>query len=118
MARLTRHEILKEDRFLLTVETVRDFFWRKRKQILLGIGAIALVTLLGMGWFYYSAHQNERAKDELSQALKIYHSPVVTAAQGQAPAQGVRRVLVGHGSLVELPGGSPRGGPDPRCPPV
>jgi TolA-binding protein len=86
LARLTRHEILKEDRFLLTVETVRDFFLRKRKQILLGIGAIALVTLLGMGWFYYSAHQNERAKDELGQALKIYHSPVVTAAQAQAPA--------------------------------
>jgi tetratricopeptide (TPR) repeat protein len=83
LARLTRHEILKEDRFLLTVETIRDFFLTRRKQILLGLGAIALVTFLGLGWSYNSAHQNEKAKDELSHALKIYHSPVVTTAQGQ-----------------------------------
>jgi tetratricopeptide (TPR) repeat protein len=86
LARLTRHEILKEDRFLLSVEKIRDFFLNRRKPILLGLGTIALVTLLGLGWSYNSARQNERAKDELSQALKIYHSPVVTATQGQGSA--------------------------------
>ena len=84
MARLTRHEILKEDKFLMTLEQVRDFFLAKKGQILTGLGIGALVGLAVFGFYYYSAHQNEKAKDQLSEALKAYEAPTVTVTQSQS----------------------------------
>jgi len=83
LARLTRHEILKEDKFMQTLEEIRDFFLAKRRQILTGFGIGALITLAVFGLYYYSAHENEKAKDQLSQALRIYEAPVVAANQPQ-----------------------------------
>jgi len=86
LARLTRHEILKEDRFMQTLEEIRDIYLARQKQLLLGIAGGALVALLLFGVSYYSAHQNEKAKDELSQALKIYHAPVTVPGQNPSSA--------------------------------
>jgi tetratricopeptide (TPR) repeat protein len=88
LSRLTRHEILKEDKFLTTVEATRDFFIEKRKPLLLSIGGAVALLLIILGTRYYMAQQNEAAKDELSRALKIYHSPVgaqATPAPGSDP---------------------------------
>jgi tetratricopeptide (TPR) repeat protein len=83
LARLTRHEILKEDHFLLTVEAARDFFLARKKQILLIAGVVAGVLLLGFGIYYYFAYSGEKAHQELSGALTIYQSSV-----GAVPAPG------------------------------
>ena len=76
MARLTRHEILKEDKFLRTVEAVRDFYLKFQRQIFLATGIAAAASLLMAGGAYYFIHEAQQAKDELSQALKMYHAPV------------------------------------------
>src|SRR5882762_5479180 len=83
LARLTRHEILKEDKFLVTLEEIRDFSLAKKTQILTGLSIGVLVVLAIFGFYYYSAHQNEKAKDQLSQALKIYEAPVAATNQPQ-----------------------------------
>ena len=85
MSRLTRHEILKEDKFLLTVDSARDFFLAKRKQILMTIGAIGAVSLAVLGVRYYLAQQDESAKDQLSAALKIYHGTVLGSTPAGTP---------------------------------
>jgi tetratricopeptide (TPR) repeat protein len=85
LSRLTRHDILKEDKFLLTVDSARDFFLAKQKQILIVLGAAGLVFLVVLGGRYYLAQQDEGAKDHLSAALKIYHGTVLgSAPTGQA----------------------------------
>lgn len=85
MSRLTRHDILKEDKFLLTVDSARDFFLAKQKQILMALGAAGLVFLVVLGGRYYLAQQDEAAKDHLSAALKIFHGTVpASAPTGQA----------------------------------
>jgi TolA-binding protein len=81
LSRLTRHDILKEDKFLLTVDSARDFFLSKQKQILLAVIATAAVVLAVLGGRYYLAQQDESAKDQLSAALRIYHGTV----SGSAP---------------------------------
>jgi tetratricopeptide (TPR) repeat protein len=86
LSRLTRHEILKEDKFLLTVEKVRDFYLKHQKQILVSAGIVVGVTLLVTGGVYFFAHQSQQAKDELSQALRIYHAPVISAGMPEAPS--------------------------------
>lgn len=80
MSRLTRHEILKEDKFLTTLEAARDFFAAQRKGLLTALGVIGLLLLAVLGTRYYFAQQDEKAKDELSQALRIYHASVRAAA--------------------------------------
>jgi tetratricopeptide (TPR) repeat protein len=82
---LTRHDILKEDKFLLTVDSARDFFLAKQKQILLVLGAVAAVFCGVLGIRYYLAQQDESAKDQLSAALRTYHGTVQSSAS-TAPA--------------------------------
>lgn len=84
LARLTRHEILKEDRFMLTLEEIRDFFLAKKRQILMGLSIAMLAALAVFGFYYYTAHENEQAKDQLSQALRIYAAPVGANSQPQS----------------------------------
>jgi len=80
LSHLTRHEILKEDKFLLTVDSARDFFLAKRKQILVVLGAAGVVFLGVFGVRYYLAQQDESAKDQLSAALRTYHGTVLGSA--------------------------------------
>lgn len=86
MARLTRHEILKEDKFLLAVDTVRDFYLKRQKQIFLGVGIAAAATLLIAGGIYYFALESQQAKDELSEALRIYHAPITPSGAPETPS--------------------------------
>ena len=85
MSRLTRHEILKEDKFLLTVDSARDFFLAKQKQILTALGIAGVVFLIVMGGRYYLAQQDESAKDQLSVALRTYHGTVLGATPTGTP---------------------------------
>jgi TolA-binding protein len=86
LSRLTRHDILKEDKFLLTVDSARDFFLEKRKQILMVLGAAGVVLLAVLGVRYYLAQQDESAKDQLSEALRTYHGTVLGSAPAAGPA--------------------------------
>lgn len=76
MARLTRHEILKEDRFMMLVDETRHFFANNRSEILRGLSAVGVVAVLVAGYYYYSANQEERSKEELARALATYHATV------------------------------------------
>ncbi len=85
MSRLTRHEILKEDKFLTTLEAVRNLFLERRKQLFYGSAAFCLLLLAFLGSRYYLASRNEAAKDALSQALKTFHASVVNASSQANP---------------------------------
>ena len=76
MARLTRHEILKEDRFMMLVDETRHFFANNRSEILRGLSAVGVVAALAAGYYYYSAKQEEHSKEELARALATYHATV------------------------------------------
>jgi tetratricopeptide (TPR) repeat protein len=86
LARLTRHEILKEDKFLTTVEALRDFFRAKRRGLLMGLGGVGVLLVSILGVRYYLAQQNEEAKDKLSKALRTYHASVGPPASPASPS--------------------------------
>lgn len=101
MARLTRHEILKEDRFMMLVDETRHFFANNRSEILRGLSAAGVVAVLVAGYYYYSAQQEEQSKEELARALATYHATVgETESSGSAapvffetPAQKYEKAL-------------------------
>ncbi len=66
MARLTRSEILKEDRFVVLVDRFRHFFTDNRSEILRGLFAVGVVAVFTAAYFYYSAKQEEQSKEELA----------------------------------------------------
>ncbi|MDE2963153.1 MAG: hypothetical protein OXU26_04515, partial [Acidobacteriota bacterium] len=76
MARLTRHEILKEDRFMMLVDETRHFFANNRSEILRGLSAVGVVAALVAGYYYYTAKQEEQSKEDLARALATYHATV------------------------------------------
>lgn len=76
MARLTRHEILKEDRFMMLVDETRHFFANNRSEILRGLSAVGVVAALVAGYYYYTAKQEDQSKEELARALATYHATV------------------------------------------
>lgn len=81
MSRLTRHDILKEDKFLLTMEGARDFLLAHKKPILM-LGCIMLAVLLvGVGGYYYVTYSSQAAKNELGQALETFQAPVGQPAE-------------------------------------
>ena len=85
LARLTRHEILKEDRFMMLVDETRHFFANNRSEILRGLSAAGVVAVLVAGYYYYSAQQEEQSKEELARALATYHATVgETESSGSA----------------------------------
>lgn len=109
MARLTRQEILKEDRFMLVVDRTRHFFIRHRKQFSWSLSLAGGSGLLAMAFFYYSAQQEEQSKDELATALTTYHAPISQAAKSKTPEADVRVAFATSArkyeqALVELRG--------------
>ena len=85
LARLTRHEILKEDRFMMLVDETRHFFANNRSEILRGLSAVGVVAALVAGYYYYTAKQEEQSKEELARALATYHATV-----GKTESSGLR----------------------------
>lgn len=79
MSRLTRHDIVKEDKFVETMEKCRDFFLARQRQILIIAGIAAGVALLAWGVYFYLGYSSAVAREELAQALAAFEAPVGAA---------------------------------------
>ena len=82
MARLTRHE-LKKDEFADRLATVSHFFTQNRRRVVLGGGTALAVVGVSLAVFLYVRSQQAKASDAFGQALTTYHAPVTpTPPQG------------------------------------
>ena len=83
MARLTRHE-LKKDEFADRLTTVTHVFTQNRRRIILGGGTLLLLVGVSLAVLLYLRSQQTKASDALSAALVTYHALVTPA-----PPQGM-----------------------------
>jgi tetratricopeptide (TPR) repeat protein len=107
LARLTRQEILKEDRFMMVVDQFRHFFANNRSEILRGLSAAGVVAVFVAAFYYYSAKQEGQSKEELAKALTTYHAPVSQggeAASSSSPDSIATSTRNYEKALVELQG--------------
>jgi hypothetical protein len=116
LARLTRHEILKEDHFLLTMEAARDFFFEHKKQILTIAGAVVVALLLSFGIYYYISYSAEKTHEELSAALTIYQAsvgavptPGDSGPSFKTPQEKYEKALAEFKKVAQQNGSSPAG---------
>ena len=75
MARLTRHE-LKKDELGTRLSRLMDFFLAQRKRIMLGVLAGVIGIGLGLGIFFFVRSRQVRAADAFAKALATFHAPV------------------------------------------
>ena len=61
---------------MMLVEETRHFFTDNRSEILRALSAVGVVAVLVAGYYYYTAKQEGRSKEELAQALATYHASV------------------------------------------
>lgn len=78
MARLTRHE-LKKDEFADHLATVSHFFTQNRRRVVLGGGTAIVVVGVSLAVFLYLSRQQANASDAFGKALATYHAPVTPA---------------------------------------
>ena len=76
MARLSRHE-LKKDEFADRLAFVTGFFARHRRQVLLGGGSALLLVAVIVGVLLYMRGRQADAADAFGKALSTYHAMVV-----------------------------------------
>ncbi|MBZ5575800.1 MAG: tetratricopeptide repeat protein [Acidobacteriia bacterium] len=75
MARITRKE-LKTDKFALEVEHTVTFFEEHGKEILRYGGIVAVVVLLGGGFYVFRHRQAAAREAALSRAIEVQEAPV------------------------------------------
>jgi predicted negative regulator of RcsB-dependent stress response len=78
MARLTRHE-LKKDELGTRLSTLMDVFVAQRRNITLGVLVGVVAVGLGLGIFFFVRSRQVRAADAFAKALSTFHAPVAAA---------------------------------------
>jgi predicted negative regulator of RcsB-dependent stress response len=111
VARITRKE-LKTDKFALEVEHTFTFFEEHQKEIV-RYGAIAVaLTLLIIGYSWYSGRKHTQRQDALARAIQVQEAPVGQPTPGQnlnfptAEAKEQAAVQAFQALLTQYPGTS------------
>lgn len=76
LARLTRHE-LKKDELGARLSVLMEFFLANRRRITVAALGGVVAIVLGLGIFLYVRTQQVRAADAFARALNTYHAPVL-----------------------------------------
>jgi predicted negative regulator of RcsB-dependent stress response len=81
--RLTRKEIIREDKIHSALAGTYDWFGRNSTFIIIGVVIVALAFGGAYLWRYFSEASGERLQAEYGQALEIYNAPATS--EGQQP---------------------------------
>ncbi len=81
---LTRRELVKQDEFLVGVTGTWDYLQEHAREILIGVGMIVVVLGAVFGISWYMQHRQVVSNEEISNALQIFNSPLITDRQQTA----------------------------------
>jgi tetratricopeptide (TPR) repeat protein len=98
--KLSKKEI-KEDTLVTFYYRVRTFYEEFQRNIFIGIGAVAVVVLLGYFYFQNKAANNEKASFELSRVITLYDmGSYLEAIEGRPNTKviGLKKLVEEYGS--------------------
>lgn len=78
---LSRHELVKQDEFLVTVTGTWEYLQEHAREILLGIGTVAVVVVAVFGITWFMRNRQQVSNEDISNAIQLYNSPLVTDRQ-------------------------------------
>ena len=72
-ARMTRQELKTQDEFMTTVQRFSEIAYARKKELLIGAGAILVLILVFVGWRAYSRNRDAGAQAQLAAAIAAYN---------------------------------------------
>ncbi|MDD5543547.1 MAG: tetratricopeptide repeat protein [Acidobacteriia bacterium] len=75
---LTRRELIKQDEFLEGMVGSWDYIQAHLREILIGVGSVAVVAAIGLGTWWYVRHRGVVTNEELTNAIQLFNSPLIT----------------------------------------
>lgn len=70
--KLTRHQLKEQDEITTSLQTFTELLAARKREVTIGISAVAAVVIIFFGWRYISSSRNSKAQVELSQAIETY----------------------------------------------
>jgi tetratricopeptide (TPR) repeat protein len=98
--KVVRKDINEPDEFISTSSLVFGYLKSNYRMVASVTGAVVLLVLITIGWYYYRAGKERVARNDLNQAVSLYN--MTASAQGDTAAdQRYREALAGFTALVE-----------------
>src|SRR5215510_2985580 len=73
---MTRHQLKEQDEITTSLQTFTDMVIARKREVTMGLAAVAVLIIAIFGWSYYSARRNAAAQAQLSQAIATYNDNV------------------------------------------
>jgi FimV-like protein len=74
---MTRQELKTRDEITTTLQKFTDLAYERRKELIIGAGALLLIVLIIVGWSAYSSRRNAAAQTQLATVIAAYTDPAI-----------------------------------------
>jgi len=98
--KVMRKDVKEPDEFISTSSLVFAYLRNNYRMLAPVAGAVVLLVLITIGWYYYRAGKERAARNDLNQAVTIYHL-TASAQANQPPDQRHREALERFNALAE-----------------
>jgi tetratricopeptide (TPR) repeat protein len=80
-SKMTRHQLKEQDEITTYLEKGTDFVVAHKREVTIGIAAVAALLIIVFGALYYRSSRNAAAEAQLSQAINTYNDTVNIKAE-------------------------------------
>jgi len=103
--KMTRHQLKEQDEITSFFEKYTELIIAKKKEVGIGVAAVAAIAIIFFAWSAYSSSRNAKAESELSQVMHTYDDTTIKSDKeryGKALAEAKRT----HDDYPSLSAGS------------
>lgn len=104
--KLTRHQLKERDEITTSLQTFTELLVARKKEITMGLIAVAVVVIVVFGWSYYSSRRNADAQAQLSQAIHIFNDTINIKSDKERYEKTIAEAQKTHDQYPSLPAGS------------
>ena len=103
--KMTRHQLKEQDEITSFFEKYTEIIIAKRKEVGIGIAAVAAVAIIFFAWSAYSSSRNTKAQAELSQVMNTYNDTTIKSDK-ERYQKTLAEAQKAHDDYPSLPAGS------------
>ena len=103
--KLTRHQLKEQDEITTRLQSFTDLVVARKKEVTIGLTALAVLVIGIFGWSYYSSRRNASAQTQLSQAINIYNDTVNIKSDKERYEKTIAEAQKTHDQYRSLPVG-------------
>src|SRR5262250_882276 len=103
---MTRHQLKEQDAITTSLQSFTEFVVARKREVTIGLIAVAVLAIGIFGWRYYSARRNAAAQAQLSQAINIFNDTANIKSDKERYERTIAEAQKTHDQYRSLPAGS------------